>query len=242
MKESEKFNCIAIDMGASNIRIMLGSVSKSGIEYREIYRFPNNIIEKDGHERWDIEKILKEIINGINKAISASGEAIASLGVDSWGVDFALLDAESNLMEYPVAYRDKRTGGMEEKWLGMMSRQETFHRTGINFYIFNTLFQLLSIKGHAELVSASKILFLPCFVLSRLCGKAVNELTISSTSQLLSARSGTWDPVILENLGISSGILGTRDVHTQKTSAIRRILRLKKLTPEDGFRAISLKN
>ncbi len=146
MKESSTFKCLAVDMGASNIRIMLGSVSHTGIESREIYRFANNIIEKDGHERWDIEQILRGILKGINLAFNGLGEGISSIGVDGWGVDFVLLDASGELMEWPVSYRDKRTEGMEEKWLEMMSREETFHRTGINYYIFNTLFQLLSMK------------------------------------------------------------------------------------------------
>ncbi len=208
MMKPTTFNCLAIDMGASNIRIMLGTVYRSGLEYREIYRFQNNIIEKDGHERWDIEHILNEIISGMDKAISSGNHDIASIGVDAWGVDFAILDADGNLKEYPIAYRDKRTEGMEEKWLNMMSREETFQRSGINFYIFNTLFQLLSMKGSERLAATSRILFLPCYILSKLCGKAVNELTISSTSQLLNASSGDWDPLILENLGISPDVLG----------------------------------
>jgi rhamnulokinase len=208
MNKSSSFKCLAVDMGASNIRIMLGSVSATEIEYTQIYRFPNTIIEKDGHERWDIEHILREIIVGLNQAVTVAGEGMASIGVDAWGVDFVMLDASGGLMELPIAYRDNRTEGMEEKWLDMMSREETFKRSGINFYIFNTLFQLLSMKGSEKLASCSRILFLPCYVLSSLGGKAVNERTISSTSQLMNATSGNWDPVILEHLGISSGILG----------------------------------
>ena len=208
MNESSTFNCLAVDMGASNIRIMLGGVSQAGIEYKEIYRFANNIIEKDGHERWDIENILREIIVGLNRAVEVAGESIASIGVDGWGVDFALLDASGKLMEFPVAYRDKRTEGMEEKWLEIMSREETFQRTGINYYIFNTLFQLLSMKGSEILAETSRILFLPNYVMSVLCEKGVNELTLSSTSQLLNASSGNWDPVILGHLDLSPDVMG----------------------------------
>jgi rhamnulokinase len=208
MKESSTFKCLAVDMGASNIRIMLGSISRSGIDSREIYRFANNIIEKDGHERWDIEHILRGILKGINLAFDGTGEGISSIGVDGWGVDFALLDASGELLEFPVSYRDKRTEGMEEKWLEMMSREETFQRTGINHYIFNTLFQLLSMKDTERLAETSRILFLPNYVMSVLCSNAVNELTISSTSQLMNATSGNWDTVIMEHLGISADILG----------------------------------
>jgi rhamnulokinase len=195
-------------MGASNIRIMLGTISDDGLSYEEIYRFANTILEKDGHERWDIEHILREIIKGLSRAVSVAVESIASVGVDAWGVDFVMLDASGELLELPVTYRDKRTEGMEEKWLGMMSREETFQHTGINFYIFNTLFQLLSMKEGGKLAASSRILFLPSYVLSALGGGPFNELTISSTSQLLNASSGEWDPVILQHLGISSEIMG----------------------------------
>ncbi len=135
-------------------------------------------------------------------------ERISSMGVDGWGVDFALLDASGKLMEFPVAYRDKRTEGMEEKWLEIMSREETFQRTGINYYIFNTLFQLLAMKDSKILAETSRILMLPNYVMSVLCGKEINELTVSSTSQLMNAASGTWDPMILEHLGISTDVMG----------------------------------
>jgi rhamnulokinase len=200
--------CIAIDMGASNIRIMLGEVGTGTLKCSEISRFQNSIIERDGHERWDIEYILQEIITGLNRASPSGGIPIVSLGVDAWGVDFALLDGDGRLMNLPVAYRDHRTAGMEEKWSGLMSREETFRRTGINFYIFNTLFQLLSLKGTEGLAAASRILFLPSYVLSRLCGRGMNELTISSTSQLLNAGSGAWDPQIIAQLGIRKAVLG----------------------------------
>ena len=207
MKESSTFNCLAVDMGASNIRIMLGTIAHAEIDYREIYRFANNIIEKDGHERWDIELILREIIKGLNLA-NNEAEAISSIGVDGWGVDFVVLDASGELLEWPVSYRDKRTEGMEEKWQKIMSLEETFQLTGINYYIFNTLFQLLSMKDSEIMTKTSRVLFLANYVMSVLCGIAVNELTVASTSQIMNATSGIWDPVILEHLGISSDVMG----------------------------------
>lgn len=208
MKGSSTFRCLAVDMGASNIRIMLGFISHSEIEYREIYRFANNIIDKDGHKRWDIDLILHETIKGLNLAYNETGEGISSIGVDGWGVDFALQDASGELLEWPVSYRDKRTEGMEEKWQSLMSREETFQRSGINFYIFNTLFQLLAMKDSKQLAESSRILMLPCYVMSVLCGKAINEMTISSTSQLMNALSGNWDPVIMGQLGLSTDVMG----------------------------------
>jgi rhamnulokinase len=207
MKEREVFRCIAVDMGASNIRIMEGRVSPSSVDCREVYRFPNSIVEKEGHVRWDMDNILGGIIEGIRR-ISPGDGRISGIGVDSWGVDFILLDAEGNPLECPVAYRDKRTEGMEEKWLKLMSREETFRRSGINFYIFNTLFQLLSLKDSELLDDAEGLLFLPSYVLSLLCGKGMNELTISSTSQMLNPRTAKWDPLILKHLGIGSELPG----------------------------------
>ncbi|HEC41864.1 MAG TPA: rhamnulokinase [Bacteroides sp.] len=232
MNTSAKKTCIAIDMGASNIRIMLGHISSTNLEFKEIYRFPNAVIDKNGHERWDMEHILKEIIKGIKMATELQ-EDIGSIGVDAWGVDYALLDKNGNLLELPVAYRDKRTDGMEETWLKMMSREETFKLSGINFYKFNTLFQLLSLtvvrqEDHSDSSGApiilndqtksdtsvgsgfpaSKLLFLPSFILYELCGMGINELTISSTSQMLNTGTGDWDGKILETLGISSSLMG----------------------------------
>jgi rhamnulokinase len=208
MNASAETRSLAVDMGASNVRIMLGTISSNGLETREIYRFPNQIIEEDGHERWDIEQIIREVIRGLKRAVDAADGPLASVGVDAWGVDFAMLDDAGKLLELPVAYRDGRTEGMEEKWLGMMSRKETFERSGINFYIFNTLFQLLSMKGSERLAGTSRILFLPTYVLHALGGRPVNELTISSTSQMLNASSGKWDSRILDLLGIQEHVLG----------------------------------
>ena len=133
-----KYTCIAIDMGAGSIRIMLGVIEKEEISYSEVHRFTNEIIANDGHDRWDMEEISKEIRKGISLAIEVSEQTPLSLGVDSWGVDFVLLDEKGELVETPVAYRDSRTEGMQEKWNALMSRMDTFKRTGINFYIFNT--------------------------------------------------------------------------------------------------------
>ncbi len=204
----QTFQCIAVDMGASNIRIMLGSVGPESLEYKEMYRFANGIIESGGHERWDIRHILGEITRGIKETASVHGKGISGIGVDSWGVDFAVLDQAGRLKELPVAYRDRRTEGMMEKWQEMMDREETFRRTGINFYIFNSLFQMLSMKGSGKPATDDRILFLPSYILYRLCGVERNELTIASTSQMLGAETGAWDEKILGHLGIPGPVMG----------------------------------
>ncbi|MCK4989890.1 MAG: rhamnulokinase, partial [Bacteroidales bacterium] len=202
------FKCIAVDMGAGSIRIMLGVIDKEGISYEEIHRITNEIVVSEGHDRWDMERYAREIRIGISKAIEGSKDTPVSIGVDAWGVDFVLLNDRGELVETPIAYRDKRTEGMQEQWSTMMPEMETFRRTGINFYIFNTLFQLLSIKDSDVLKKTSRILFLPCYINYLLTGHARNELTISSTSQLLGVQGDQWDAEILQKLQLDPDVLG----------------------------------
>lgn len=199
--------CLAIDMGASSIRILLGEVSDSHIKYKEIYRFKNEIKLVNGSDKWDIESIYSSLLEGINTALKDYPD-IASLGVDSWGVDYVLIDQRGKLIEMPYAYRDSRTEGMMDKWRKQMSDEETFQRTGINFYIFNTLFQLLSAQNSPEIKKAHSLLFIPAYIYYRLSGKKFNEVTISSTSQLLELSSTDFDKEILKKLDINPSIFG----------------------------------
>ena len=205
---NDGFSCIAVDMGAGSIRVMLGSLGKEGISLQEIHRFDNEIQVQEDRDTWDMEYIVGEIRMGISKAIEASEDAPVSIGVDTWGVDYVLLDEHGELVETPVAYRDKRTEGMQEKWRTLMTDSETFQRTGINFYVFNTLFQLLSVKGSKALQRSSKILFVPCYINYLLSGTAANELTIASTSQMLGVDGDRWDGEILDKLDLEEGKLG----------------------------------
>jgi len=204
----DSFNCIAIDMGAGSIRVMLGSFSPEGISVEEIHRFENEIRVHEGRDTWDMDRMIREIRAGVARAIDASEYAPVSIGVDSWGVDYVLLDAHGELVDTPVAYRDKRTEGMQELWASLMPEAETFKRTGINFYVFNTLFQLLSIRGSKALQRCSRILFMPCYINYLLSGRQVNELTIASTSQMLEVLGDQWDEDILGKLGLEEAKLG----------------------------------
>ncbi len=112
MSQEEKKNCIAVDMGASNIRIMAGILGGVKIEYREVHRFSNEITEKDGHERWDIESIFNHIMNGIEMVIDEFGEDVKSLGVDAWGVDFAFVN--TTVFAYTLATRRKKSAILDE--------------------------------------------------------------------------------------------------------------------------------
>ncbi len=204
----EGFSCIAVDMGAGSIRVMLGTLSGEKIDLQEVHRIHNEIQVQQGRDTWDMEGIVREIHIGISRAIEASEDAPVSIGVESWGVDYVLLDAHGELVETPVAYRDKRTEGMQEKWRTLMADSETFARTGINFYIFNTLYQLLSARGSKAMQRSSKILFVPCYINYLLSGTAVNELTIASTSGMLNVRGDKWDSEILHNLDLEEVKLG----------------------------------
>lgn len=202
-----KKSYLAIDMGAGSIRIFLGELSDT-LKIEEIHRFENNQIEVDGHIRWNLPFIEEQIKTGLNKAIQESTNKITSVGVDSWGVDFVLLSKDGKPLELPVVYRDSRTDGMQELWSMYMHRFETFKRTGINFYPFNSLFQFLSIKDSDVLKNTDRILFMSCYISYFLSGVAVNELSLSSTTQMLSVTSKTWDMDILNNLGIPSEKFG----------------------------------
>jgi rhamnulokinase len=209
MRTSKKdITCIAVDMGAGSIRVMLGTLGKDYIRMEEVHRIDNEILVEEGRDTWDMERIIREIMIGISSAIESAKDSPVSIGVESWGVDFVLLDRNGDLVDTPVAYRDSRTQGMQEQWRKLMPDRETFERTGINFYIFNTLFQLLSLKGSKALQRTSKILFIPAYISYLLTGKMLNEETIASTSQLLSAEGRTWDSKILEKLDLDKKILG----------------------------------
>ncbi len=192
---------IAIDMGAGSIRIMLGTIGDK-LKMEEVHRFENKPIEDSGQIFWNLPLIEEEIAFGIKKALSRSDIKVDSVSTDSWGVDFVLLknDVPQGL---PVAYRDARTEGMQEKWDTLMSREETFKKSGINFYPFNSLFQFLAIKGSNELVATEKILFIACYINYFLGGRIVNELSLASTSQMLNAGQKDWDNDIINKLGIS---------------------------------------
>ncbi len=197
----QSFSCLAIDMGAGSIRIMLAEISES-ISLSEVHRFNNEIIKVEGYERWNLPMILKEIEIGLQKAFLL-GKNIHSVAVDSWGVDFVLLDENETALDLPVAYRDARTDGMQEKWkTKFLDETSTFEKTGINFYPFNSLFQFLSMRGEKQLQQAKSIMFMANYIAFYLCGVKNNELSLSSTTQLLNKDSLNWDEEILNKLQI----------------------------------------
>lgn len=190
-------------MGAGSIRIVQGIFNKQ-LELREIHRFENEYEHIDGHLRWNLDKITSGIDIGITKAYVNSDIPILSIGVDSWGVDFVLIGKDGLPLENPVSYRDIRTKGMREQWNQTLSDFETFKRTGINYNIFNSLYQFENIKNNTQLKQTSRVLFMSDYINYYLSGKMANELTLANTSQMLNIETKNWDSFIMEKLGLTN--------------------------------------
>jgi len=206
---SQSKNYIAIDLGASSGRVMLGTIDGHTLSLEECYRFPNEPIEQDGSLRWNFQKIFSEIKMGITAAVKKSGGNIESIGVDSWGVDFGLIDKAGRLLGNPYHYRDSRTDGMMEKAFAIMPKREIYDDTGVQFLQLNTLYQLLAMS-HANsdvLHKTNKMLFIADLISYFLCGKVFSESTIASTSQLLDVRKLEWSENIFEKLFLPINIM-----------------------------------
>ncbi len=197
------FNCLAIDVGAGSGRIMRCTISDSGkIGLKEIARFPNESRMSGGHLRWNIEKLISDILAGLRKA--ASEQKPDAVAVDTWGVDYVLLDKENRLMADPVCYRDPRTAGLSDEFTAAFGREKLQLLTGIQIMDINTLFQLYAEKkaDPKYAAKAEHLLFTPDYIAFRLCGKLANEFTIASTSQMLDCSKETWSPELLELAGL----------------------------------------
>jgi rhamnulokinase len=199
---SSSKNYIAVDLGASNGRIMLGKMDGRTLSLEECYRFPNVPLEQDGSLRWDFKKILSEVKNGIFAAFKKSGGSIESIGVDSWGVDFGVIDEAGQLIENPYHYRDSRTDGMIEKAFDFMPKRDIYESTGIQFLQINSLYQLLamSLADSQAFRKAHKLLFIADLVAYFLCGRVFSECTIASTSQLLDVEKLEWSKTIFDKM------------------------------------------
>ena len=202
-------NYLAIDIGASSGRHILGTVQDGKITLEEVYRFDNGQVRKDGHDCWDIEKLVESVKAGIDAA--AAKTKIDSIGIDTWGVDFVLLDAEGNLVSDAVAYRDTRTAGADaEIESSVLSFADLYARAGIQKTSFNTIYQLWALKKeHPEqLEKAAHFLMVPEYLNYRLTGKIVHEYTDASTTSLLDAAKMDWDRDLIEKLGLPTRIFG----------------------------------
>ena len=200
---------LAVDIGASSGRHILAHLENGKIVLEEIYRFKNNVDNVNGQLCWDTNRLFTEIKNGI-KQCKTLGKIPVSIGIDTWGVDFVLLDENDNLVGDTVAYRDSRTDGMDEEVYKVVPAEELYAKTGIQKQLYNTIYQLMSIKtAHPEqLDAADKMLMIPNYFHYLLTGNAVNEYTLATTGNLVNAESKDWDFDVIDRLGFPRRLFG----------------------------------
>ena len=200
----------SVDLGATSGRTIIGHISDARFELEELTRFPNNLIIQGGHYYWDIHALYFEIIKGL-KEVARRGLELTSIGIDTWGVNFVLIGDDDAILRNPRAYRDPvNTQAMDHYLSHVVSRQQVYDITGIQFMSFNSLFQLYARQqeGNSALKSASKILFVPDALSWMLTGQSVCEYTIASTSQMLNPRTKELDEQLLASLGLNHSMFG----------------------------------
>lgn len=195
---------LAVDLGATSGRTVLATFDGEKLNLLEWTRFKNPMIPMSGHLYWDLPALYNEILQALRKVAEADVK-LTSIGIDTWGVDFAFFTSDGRLSSLPYCYRDPHTEGAIERFFERMSATEVYERTGIQFMEFNSLFQLDTLQrdGCVALQEADKILFIPDALSYLLTGKAVAESTIVSTSQLMDPRSGELDEALLEAVGLT---------------------------------------
>ncbi len=194
---------LAVDIGATSGRHILAHLENGKLEMEEIYRFPNGLTQKNGHACWAIESLCDSLIAGMKKA-KELGKVPSYMGIDTWGVDFVLLDKNGKLLGDAVGYRDSRTTGMDEELYKTITEPELYERTGIQKAIFNTVYQMVALKKeHPEqLEQAEHMLMIPDYLNYVLTGKCEQEYTDASTTQLLNLKTGTWDMELIKMMGL----------------------------------------
>lgn len=202
-------NFLAVDLGAESGRTIVGRFDGRGLTLEETHRFSNGSVRVLDTLYWDILRLWQEIKNGIARSAQSAG-SVASLGVDTWGVDFGLVGPDGALIGNPIHYRDARTNGIMEYAFEIVPKAEIYAPTGLQFMQFNSLFQLLSIARNGQLDpygNVQSLLFIPDLFSYFLTGHKVAEYTIASTSQMLDARSQNWATDLLARFRIPDRIL-----------------------------------
>lgn len=200
---------LAIDIGASSGRHILGSIQDGKIVLEEVYRFSNGMEEKNGHLCWNHERLFAEIIAGMKKC-GEIGKIPVSVGIDTWGVDFVLLDEDNQVIGDTVGYRDSRTNGMDEElYKNVITEDALYERTGIQKAIYNTIYQLYALKQqNPEQLEATKtFLMTPNYFNFLLCGEKGNEYTLATTTQLVNPQTKDWDKELLAMIGVDASIM-----------------------------------
>ena len=200
---------LAIDIGASSGRHILGCVKDGKIALEEIHRFDNTQLRRNNHDCWDVESLFDEVVTGIAKC-KPLGITPESIAIDTWGVDFVLLDENLAQCSDAVAYRDTRTEGADEIVASKIPLEELYARTGIQKISFNTIYQLTALQrdDNDALQKAAHMLMIPEYLNFRLTGKIVHDYTNASTTNLINAEKRDWDWEVIDKLGLPRRIFG----------------------------------
>ena len=198
----------AIDIGASSGRVIMGWLEEGKMHLEEVHRFDNVQKRSGGHDCWDIDTLYKEIVAGLKAAYEKTGRIPASIGIDTWAVDFVLLDEDDRVLGDAVAYRDARTQGMYEVADQLMDPGVLYTKTGIQRQPFNTIYQLLALKReHPEQLDAARsFLMIPDYLVWKLTSVKANEYTNATTTGMLNAADRDWDQEILDAMGIDRSL------------------------------------
>lgn len=207
---------LAVDIGASGGRHILGWLEEGRLHTEEMWRFANGMKEKNGTLVWDTDALFEEILTGMRKCREA-GKIPVSMGIDTWGVDHVLLDPDGQVLGQTWAYRDSRTAGMDEEVYRLIPEEDLYARTGIQKQLFNTIYQLMAVRKMTPeiLDKAAHMLMLPDYFHYRLTGRAMTEYTNATTTQLVSPETKDWDRELIRLLGFPERIFG--EIHTPGT-------------------------
>lgn len=192
---------LACDFGGGSGRVMAGWLEEGKVRLEEIHRFQNRQVRLGDTLYWNFPALFQDMKDGLHKAAERYGDRIVSIGIDTWGVDFGLIDQQGHLLGLPVCYRDARTKGLPERYFATRDRHEHYAHNGTQVMEINTLFQLLALK-ESSLPSEATLLFMPDLFSYYLTGVANNEYTIASTSELLNARTRDWDWELIDDAGL----------------------------------------
>ncbi len=198
---------LAIDIGASSGRHILGYMDNGTMKLEEVYRFNNDLVRRDGHLCWDLDRLFDEIKNGL-KECKKLNKIPVSMGIDTWAVDFVLLDKDDKILGDTIGYRDHRTNGMDEEVYKFIPEEDLYARTGIQKQLFNTIYQLMAIKTEhpQHLDEAEDLLMLPDYFNFLLTGNKLSEYTNATSTNLVNASKKDWDFEIIEKLGYKKDI------------------------------------
>lgn len=198
---------LAVDIGASSGRHIVGTVRDGRMTLTEVYRFENHLVRQNGHLCWAVEELEQNVLAGM-RACRDAGYAPVSMGIDTWAVDYVLVDAAGRRVGDAVAYRDERTAAMRQALEPLVPFEELYTKTGIQYQPFNTVYQLMALKAeHPEqLAQAAAFLMIPDYLHYRLTGVLANEYTNASTTALVNAEQRVWDEELIARLGLPRGI------------------------------------